>query len=367
MAVLTQQQVTDVAYSAGFRGTALQTAVAIAHAESGFNSTAYNPESAAGTPIGSGSRGLWQVYGKAHPEYNNDGTYDPATNANAAYRISGNGSSFGPWSTFTNGQYLQFMNTVSGGAASVGSTVQQAAANTYPLGQCTWWACERYKQLSGYYISWKGNAQDWPSLARSATGWVVSAQPQQGCIIVLSNGVQLSDSTYGHVAIVEKVNANGSLSCSNQNWAGITYPNVKYTTFYAGAGVSFIWASGAGGSTGGATSGPDGAGALGISLGTSPTFQLISDAHKNMPGFHGLALVLDDVEHFNGYHNVATSNVDVVGIIRSIGLTVSDNAIPALVRGSLVLLGVFLVCLLLIALVKSEITVALGDVVKGLA
>lgn len=101
---LSPQQIARYAYNAGFRGAALNQAVAIAIAESGGNIYSYNPEKAAGTPAGSGSRGLWQIYGKAHPEYNNDTVYDPQANANAAYRVYLQaGGRFTPWSTFNQG------------------------------------------------------------------------------------------------------------------------------------------------------------------------------------------------------------------------------------------------------------------------
>lgn len=98
------QQIAQLAYNAGFRGSALRMAVAIALAESSGNPSAYNPEAAAGTPKGSGSRGLWQIYGKAHPEYNTDAMFNPQANANAAFKVYQEaGNSFRPWSTYNNG------------------------------------------------------------------------------------------------------------------------------------------------------------------------------------------------------------------------------------------------------------------------
>lgn len=104
MANLTPAQLEQLAYNAGFRGNDLRMAVAVAIGESGGNPMAYNPEAAAGTRAGSGSRGLWQIYGTAHPQYNNSQTFDPQTNANAAYTVYRNaGSSFRPWSVWLNG------------------------------------------------------------------------------------------------------------------------------------------------------------------------------------------------------------------------------------------------------------------------
>jgi len=104
MAALTPQQIAAYAYRAGFRGKDLIYAVAIAIRESGGNTKAYNPELAAGTAAGQGSRGLWQIYGSAHPQYNNDSVYDPAKNAEAAFQVYREaGNKFTPWSTWNNG------------------------------------------------------------------------------------------------------------------------------------------------------------------------------------------------------------------------------------------------------------------------
>lgn len=102
--ILNSSQIAQLAYKAGFRGEALNIAVAVALAESGGNTQAYNPETAAGTPPGSGSRGLWQIYGVAHPEFNNDSAFDPAINAKAAFKVFVEaGNRFTPWSTYNAG------------------------------------------------------------------------------------------------------------------------------------------------------------------------------------------------------------------------------------------------------------------------
>src|SRR5205807_7428611 len=71
-----------LAQNAGFSGSDVGVAVAIALAESSGNPGAYNPEPLArgGTPPGQGSYGLWQIYLKMHPEFAGQNLYDPATN-----------------------------------------------------------------------------------------------------------------------------------------------------------------------------------------------------------------------------------------------------------------------------------------------
>lgn len=96
-----------LAQVAGFSGQDAITAAGIAMAESGGDPRAYNPETAANTPEGKGSYGLWQIYLKDHPEFTNADLYDPPTNANAAFSIyTAAGNSFRPWSTYNSGRYL---------------------------------------------------------------------------------------------------------------------------------------------------------------------------------------------------------------------------------------------------------------------
>lgn len=85
----------QAAYKAGFRGDALERMVAIAWRESRFNRQAKNfkyPDH---------SIGLWQINQLAHKgKYGSDAALtDPDTNARAAWKISGGGKNFSPWST----------------------------------------------------------------------------------------------------------------------------------------------------------------------------------------------------------------------------------------------------------------------------
>lgn len=99
--------IVSVARNAGFQGEDLAIAVAVALAESGGNAMAYNPETAAGTPAGMGSYGLWQIYLKVHQEFIGWDLYDPQMNAKAAFQVyQAAGNSFIPWSTFKNDNYL---------------------------------------------------------------------------------------------------------------------------------------------------------------------------------------------------------------------------------------------------------------------
>lgn len=102
---MTRDQIRAVASAAGFQGQDLDTAVAVAMAESSDN-----PD-AAGDPQFGGSYGLWQINLRWHPQYTAEQLDDPQTNANAAYAIYKEaGHSFIPWSTFKTGAYLRYLN-----------------------------------------------------------------------------------------------------------------------------------------------------------------------------------------------------------------------------------------------------------------
>jgi hypothetical protein len=104
----------DILYRAGFRGEALRTAKAIAMAESGGRPTAYNPN----VNTGDQSYGLFQInmLGSMGPsrrqQYglrSNEDLYDPLTNARIAYRMSGGGRNWSPWSAYKSGAYRRYL------------------------------------------------------------------------------------------------------------------------------------------------------------------------------------------------------------------------------------------------------------------
>lgn len=117
--------------------------------------------------------------------------------------------------------------------------VQTGTSNTFPYGQCTWWADQRYHQLHGIFVPWHTNAdaRNWAQRANEY-GWTVSPKPTVGSIIVLQPGTQ-GAYEYGHVGIVEKIGTDGSVIASSMNW-GEKPGAVTKTTFYPGSGVAFI-------------------------------------------------------------------------------------------------------------------------------
>lgn len=124
----------------------------------------------------------------------------------------------------------------------VGVSTQPGAGglNRFAFGQCTYWANMRYHALTGYWVPWLGNAYQW-AYGAQVSGWIVSSKPVVPSIIVLQPGVE-GASGYGHVAIVEKINPDGSVYTSNYNWyANGGWDRLSYWTFTPGPGVVFVW------------------------------------------------------------------------------------------------------------------------------
>jgi surface antigen len=116
----------------------------------------------------------------------------------------------------------------------------------WPLGQCTYWANLRYHTLTGYWVPWSGNADQWVAGASSA-GWHVSTMPHVPSIIVMMPYVQGAGG-YGHVAVVESIVPKvtpTTVYTSNMNWwqgyGG--WDIVSYVDFTVGSGIYFVWHS----------------------------------------------------------------------------------------------------------------------------
>lgn len=104
MTYLNGVTVADVCWHGGFWGDDLLIGVAVAKAESGWNTTARY------TTSQEDSIGLWQINTYAHPQYPVSALMDPDYNARAAWEVFHNaGYRWTPWTTYTRGNYLQFM------------------------------------------------------------------------------------------------------------------------------------------------------------------------------------------------------------------------------------------------------------------
>jgi preprotein translocase subunit Sec61beta len=108
--ILSPSQIAAYASGAGFSGSALQTATAIALAESSGNPSIIGDTNI--TP--GGSVGLWQINLAAHPEYTAADLLDPQANANAAFAVYQQaGGQFTPWTTFNTGAAASLLPSLS--------------------------------------------------------------------------------------------------------------------------------------------------------------------------------------------------------------------------------------------------------------
>jgi surface antigen len=130
---------------------------------------------------------------------------------------------------------------------STGSSGSSAVASVdrslnWPVGQCTSWANSRYHQLTGYWIPWSGNADQWVEGARMAH-WNVSTSPHIPSVIVLMPGVEGASSAYGHVAVAEKRLNSTTVESTTMNWyANGGGFNIESTwNFTTASGVYFVW------------------------------------------------------------------------------------------------------------------------------
>lgn len=131
---LSSDQIAQFAYSAGFRGDALATAVAVALAESGGDPDVLGDLSLQDATWGP-SVGLWQVR-SLKTQKGTGGDRDqlaltsPSHNATAAYHISNGGSSFKPWTMYTNGQYKKYLSAAQASGTAANSTGGTAGSVT---------------------------------------------------------------------------------------------------------------------------------------------------------------------------------------------------------------------------------------------
>lgn len=104
--------------------------------------------------------------------------------------------------------------------------------NAYEFSQCTWWVYVRRHQLGLPVGSHMGNGAMWARTARSLGYWVDNTPRHVGDIMVFAAGQAGSDPFYGHVAIVEKINPDGSIVTSEcgESMQGKTYSRTYTNT-----------------------------------------------------------------------------------------------------------------------------------------
>ncbi len=104
-------------------------------------------------------------------------------------------------------------NSGSGSVKPSTTYVPYSAGNRYAYGNCTWYAYNRRVQLGRPIPSNLGHAKTWDDNA-AAAGYRVDRIPEVGAVFQTDAGY------YGHVAVVEKINADGTIVISEMNYHG---------------------------------------------------------------------------------------------------------------------------------------------------
>jgi surface antigen len=107
--------------------------------------------------------------------------------------------------------------------------------NSYAFSQCTWWVYVRRHQLGLPVGSHMGNGNMWANSARALGYWVDNQARHAGDIMVFAAGQDGADARYGHVAIIEKINPDGSVVTSE---CGAVFQGETYSKTYSAQQVS---------------------------------------------------------------------------------------------------------------------------------
>ncbi len=138
----------------------------------------------------------------------------------------------------TNNAYAGTTSTGNATAYSGGvdySKAKASAGNAYAPGNCTWYAYERRAQLGRPIGSFWGNASTW-AVNGAAAGFTVNTTPAPGAIMQNGGGY----AGYGHVAIVESLNPDGSITVSEMNYAGFNVVSSRNVPASALGNYKFI-------------------------------------------------------------------------------------------------------------------------------
>ncbi len=115
-----------------------------------------------------------------------------------------------------------------------GYAYSAAAGNRYDYGYCTWYAYNRRAQLGRPVGGMWGDASSWDYFAQQA-GYVVDHTPEVGAVMQTDVG------RWGHVAVVESIGTDGSVTVSEMNYGGM-WNRMTYRTLDPGqaAGYKYI-------------------------------------------------------------------------------------------------------------------------------
>ncbi|KFE41582.1 CHAP domain-containing protein [Staphylococcus agnetis] len=141
--------------------------------------------------------------------YTTQNNYNYASTSNYRYNTTASNYNYSapttsaPKTTTSNQSY-----TTSSTSASRTVSKGTSGSNLYTAGQCTYYVFDR---VGGTIGSTWGNANNWASAA-AAAGYTVNHTPKAGAILQTTSG------PFGHVAYVESVNSNGTITVSEMNY-----------------------------------------------------------------------------------------------------------------------------------------------------
>ncbi|OFO53029.1 LysM peptidoglycan-binding domain-containing protein [Nosocomiicoccus sp. HMSC059G07] len=127
-------------------------------------------------------------------------------------------------------QQAQQQQAPAASAPSVNSSQFAGLSNYYDWGWCTWHVFEKRAALGKPVSNMWGNANNWVNGA-SANGFAVNNTPSVGAVAQSYAGTN-GAGALGHVAVVESINGDGSITISEMGWNG-TVGVVSYRTIPA--------------------------------------------------------------------------------------------------------------------------------------
>ncbi len=209
----------------------------------------YNQQVAAAAAAASASAGAQQQVQPASGGQNNGGgSSSGGSSGNGGTNTSSNNNGGG--SNSSNGSAVGMNYSVPGGCSS-GSTycyghntgnVPGVGGSAYPSRQCTLWAYIRRSELGLPVGSYMGNGGEWATKARGL-GYLVNNTPHVGAAMVFTPGQSVgghwtADWQYGHVAIVERVNSDGSVLISEGGTGFSSFP--AYEIIYGAGNYQYV-------------------------------------------------------------------------------------------------------------------------------
>lgn len=119
--------------------------------------------------------------------------------------------------------------------------------NNYPAsnglgngGNCTFYVYNRILERSGVSIySYLGNGGDWATTGPQH-GMTIDSEPKVGNIASFSPGTGGSSDAYGHVAVVEWVNTDGSYLLSESGYSNDKEPTIHWRVMSVTSGITFL-------------------------------------------------------------------------------------------------------------------------------